>query len=71
MSIQEWIATRREEKEKEEAMHRKSIEIVKESLENSFQGRRARRGSRTIDIHRDLYQPLQIYRRQQVVEILG
>jgi hypothetical protein len=69
--IQEWIAIKRYEKEREETLHKKSIEILKESLESSFLGRRGRKGSRTIDIHRDLCQPMQIYRRQQVVEIVG
>jgi hypothetical protein len=74
MPVQQFLAQRREERELEEAMHRRSIELINESLESSFLARRVRkRGSpahsRTIDLQRDLLQPLQIYRSQQVVDI--
>ena len=59
----------------EESLHKKSIALINQSLESSFLARRSLRKkgslgySNTIDLQRDLFQPLQIYRSQQVVEI--
>jgi hypothetical protein len=70
MPIQQFLSQRREEREVEEALHKKSIALINESLESSFLARRSKRGySNTIDLRRELFHPLQIYRSQQVVEI--
>lgn len=59
----------------EEALHRKSIAIISESLESSFLARRSIRkkqlcnSSQTMDVKRDSPSPLHVYRSQQVVDI--
>lgn len=75
MPIQEFLSQKREEKRLEEALHRKSIAIISESLESSFLAKRSIRkkmfygSSQTIDVKRDSLSPLHVYRSQQVVDI--